>query len=83
MLHKCIKSILNRKTMITEKFLPAERRVLGKRLELYGTIADCAARTGIHRSTIARVLKTGEASQTIITKLREYLKNESKLEISE
>lgn len=69
--------------MITEKFLPAERRLLAKRLELYGTIADCAARTGIHRSTIARVLKTGEGSQTIISKLREYMNNESKVEISE
>lgn len=65
--------------MITEKMLPAERRLLSKRLEMYGTIADCAARTGIHRSTIARVLKTGEASQTIISKLREYLNNDSVL----
>lgn len=59
--------------MITEKLLPTERRLLSKRLEMYGTIADCSMRTGIHRSTIARVLKTGEASQIVIGKLREYL----------
>ncbi|RYE23218.1 MAG: hypothetical protein EOP51_11200 [Sphingobacteriales bacterium] len=68
--------------MITEKFLPAERRLLNRRLQLYGTIADCAARTGIHRSTIARVLKTGEASQTTIDKLRLYMNNKSKLEVN-
>lgn len=67
--------------MITEKFSPEEKRRLCKRLELYGTIADCAARTGIHRSTIARVLKTGEASSSIVGKLREYLNTESKLQV--
>lgn len=69
--------------MITEKFLPAERRLLAKRLELYGTIADCAARTGIHRSTIARILKTGEATGTVAEKIRRYLRGESKVFIEE
>ena len=60
--------------MITEKFLPAEHKQLKKRLECYGTITHCAFHTGIHRSTIARIVKTGEGSSDIIQKLREWMK---------
>jgi hypothetical protein len=76
MTHLCVIKLKQQK-MITEKMLPAERRLLSKRLELYGTIADCSMRTGIHRSTIARVVKTGEGSQTVIAKLREYLNDDT------
>jgi|GEM_PF-2073118 len=59
--------------MITEKFSPPERRKLRKVLEPYGAIKDCADKTGIHRTTIARLLKTGEASMVVVAKLRLFL----------
>lgn len=58
---------------MTEKFLPAERRRLRKLLEPYGAIKDCADKTGIHRSTIARALKTGEASGMVMIRIRNYI----------
>lgn len=62
--------------MITEKFTPTEMRLLRRRLEQYGTIKDCAQKTGVHRTTIARILKTGECTALVAGKLREYLGSE-------
>ncbi len=59
--------------MITEKFSITERTQLRAVLEGYGAIKDCAEKTGIHRCTISRVLKTGEATAPVIGKLRIYL----------
>lgn len=59
--------------MITEKFSITERTQLRAVLEGYGAIKDCAEKTGIHRCTISRVLKTGEATTPVISKLRIYL----------
>jgi hypothetical protein len=59
--------------MITEKISNTEKRKLKKLLEPYGAIKDCASKTGVHRTTIARVLKTGEASGDIVQKIRVYL----------
>lgn len=59
--------------MITEKFSPPERQKLRKVLEPYGAIKDCADKTGIHRTTIARLLKTGEASMVVVAKLRLFM----------
>jgi len=59
--------------MITEKFSITERRQLRTKLEGYGAIKDCADKTGVHRCTISRVLKTGEATTPVINKLRIYL----------
>jgi len=62
--------------MTTEKFSPAELRLLRRRLSAYGTIKTCCEHTGIHRTTINRLLKTGEASDAVAQKLRGYLKSE-------
>lgn len=59
--------------MITEKFSPAEKKKLKQRLSRYGAIKHCAEKTGIHRSTIARVLKTGEATTDIVLRMRNYI----------
>jgi|GEM_PF-4362716 hypothetical protein len=59
--------------MITEKLKPAEMKRLRGRLEQYGTITDCAQKTGIHRTTIARILKTGECTVVVANKLRTWL----------
>ncbi|HLO70290.1 MAG TPA: hypothetical protein VK167_05445 [Flavipsychrobacter sp.] len=59
--------------MLTEKFSITERAQLRATLEAYGAIKDCAEKTGIHRCTISRVLKTGEATTPVISKLRIYL----------
>ncbi len=59
--------------MITEKFSPAEKRKLRMRLQPYGAIKECADRTGLHRSTIARVLRTGEATTDVVNRMRNYM----------
>ena len=59
--------------MITEKLKPAEMKRLRGRLEQYGTITDCGQKTGIHRTTIARILKTGECTVVVANKLRSWL----------
>lgn len=59
--------------MITEKFSEKEKRRLKKLLKQYGAIKACSEKTGIHRSTIARVLKIGEATSEIALRLRDYL----------
>ncbi len=62
--------------MNTEKFLPAELRLLRRKLSAYGTIKTCCEYTGIHRTTINRLLKTGEASGAVMQKLRVYLESQ-------
>lgn len=59
--------------MITEKFSGAEKRKLKKLLSYYGAIKDCCEKTGVHRSTISRVLKIGESTTEVALKLRNYL----------
>lgn len=59
--------------MITEKLKPAEMKRLRGRLEQYGTITNCAQKTGIHRTTIARILKTGECTVVVANKLRAWM----------
>lgn len=59
--------------MLTEKFSITERAQLRATLEAYGAIKDCAEKTGIHRCTISRVLKIGEATSPIVHKLRIYM----------
>ncbi|OSZ79163.1 hypothetical protein CAP35_13185 [Chitinophagaceae bacterium IBVUCB1] len=59
--------------MTTEKFSATEKHQLRKCLQGYGAKQDCATKAGIHRSTITRVLKTGEATTTIARKLRQYI----------
>jgi predicted DNA-binding protein (UPF0251 family) len=59
--------------MITEKLKPTEMKRLRSRLEQYGTITDCAQKTGIHRTTIARILKMGECTVVVANKLRNWL----------
>ncbi len=60
--------------MLTEKFSITEKHLLRKRLQGYGAKTDCATKTGIHRSTISRVLKTGEATTPVAEKLRQFIK---------
>lgn len=60
--------------MTTEKFSITEKQMLRKRLQGYGAKKDCSTKTGIHRSTITRVLKTGEATTPVISKLRLFIK---------
>ena len=69
--------------MKTENFSKPEKQSLKRRLAQYGAIRQCAEQTGIHRSTIARILKTGEATGTIAEKIRRYLRGESKVFIEE
>lgn len=59
--------------MITEKFSRKEIKQLKKQLEPYGAIKDCCEKTGVHRSTISRVLKTGEATEQVARKLKIYM----------
>jgi hypothetical protein len=59
--------------MITEKFSKKERKEMQAALKRYGAIQDCADITGVHRSTITRVVKTGEASMPVAEKIRDYL----------
>ncbi len=59
--------------MLTEKFSIAEKHQLHKRLQGYGAKTDCATKTGIHISTLARVLKTGEATTPVAEKLRRFI----------
>ncbi|HEY1032873.1 MAG TPA: hypothetical protein VGD89_13945 [Flavipsychrobacter sp.] len=65
--------------MITEKFSTREQRKLRNRLAMYGTIAHCARQTGIHRSTITRVLTTGIATAPVVQKLRLYISDKSRV----
>ncbi len=58
---------------MTQKFSPAELRKMKKVLEPYGAIKDCSDKTNIHRTTIARALKTGAASDAVVHKMRLYL----------
>ncbi len=58
---------------MTEKFSKEEKRQIKLKLECYGAIKDCSEKTGIHRSTIQRLLKSGEASQQVANKLRNYV----------
>lgn len=60
--------------MMTEKFSIAEKQLLEEKLKSYGAKKDCADKTGIHRCTISRILKTGEATTPIISKLRIFIK---------
>ena len=59
--------------MITEKFSKKEQKKINKALKLYGAIKDCSDKTGVHRCTISRVMKTGVASEPIALKLRNYI----------
>jgi plasmid maintenance system antidote protein VapI len=59
--------------MITEKFSKTEKKKLKLRLGKYGAIKQCADKTGIHRSTITRILKTGEATADIALRMRNYI----------
>lgn len=59
--------------MITQKFSRDETRKLKKLLSPYGAIKECCEKTGIHRSTISRILKTGEATSIVVVKMRSYL----------
>ena len=69
--------------MKTEFFSAPEKRNLRQKLAQYGAIKECAAQTGIHRSTIARVLKTGEATGAVLEKMRDYMRGESKVFVEE
>lgn len=83
LLHKCIITIRNNQHMKTEFFSAPEKRNLKQKLAQYGAIKECAEQTGIHRTTIARILKTGEATQAVIEKMRDYLRGESKVFVEE
>jgi len=69
--------------MKTENFSKSEKQSLKRRLAQYGAIRECALQTGIHRSTIARILKTGAATETVLEKMRQYLRGESKVFVEE
>lgn len=59
--------------MITEKFSAAEKKKMKLRLSKYGAIKQCADKTGIHRTTIARILKSGKATAGIALRMRNYI----------
>jgi DNA invertase Pin-like site-specific DNA recombinase len=59
--------------MITEKFSPKEQKKMKEMLKRYGAIQDCANKTGVHRSTVTRAIKLGEASLPVAIKMRIYL----------
>ena len=65
--------------MKTENFSNTEKKALKQRLGHYGAIKECAEQTGIHRSTISRLLKTGEATAGVLQKIRRFLSGESKV----
>lgn len=65
--------------MKTEIFSKSERQAMKRKLSHYGAIKECSEQTGIHRTTVARILKTGEATEEVADKMRDYLKGESKV----
>jgi DNA invertase Pin-like site-specific DNA recombinase len=69
--------------MRTEIFSKTEKQAMKRKLAQYGAIKECAEQTGIHRTTIARILKTGEATEEVAEKMRNYLKGESRVFLEE
>jgi hypothetical protein len=59
--------------MKTKKFSQWELNRLKKQLEPRGSISDCAQKTGVHRTTITRVLKIGQATEDVVEKLVVYM----------
>ena len=60
--------------MITEKFSMKEKKLMKQMLKQRGVIQDCANKTGVHRTTVTRAIKLGEASMPVALKMRIYLK---------
>lgn len=61
--------------MITETLTTKERRKLRVYLDIRGTQAYMSRHTGIHRTTINRIVKKGHGTSDTISTIRLFLEN--------
>lgn len=59
-------------TTVVKRIEPQTLRNWRKYFSQYGTIQKAQNSTGIHRTTIARLLKDGSATELVVEKLESY-----------
>lgn len=59
--------------LVTKTITKASRRRLGALIKPYGALSELAETAGVHRTTIVRLVKHGEAINTIIEKLEKAI----------